>query len=988
MTEVQIGLEEKERDETTFNELAHADASHDFHHYTVNKILEEVASTPLNSKLSLKQRSQNINQTRIDYAKLDIYKFFKDYLNTVLPVDNAPDNALSEENAMKMVGLDYINDIRVPLNDKNAKEIVPLPDKTFEFNNKDGSKIKRKYEIKAVRYRSGRSKIPVAQAFEAVSGKKEFNLIVDAGYISISDLRIFQKGGDESIKPMLGISTGPYTFRFLKSIENDSDSATKITNFENPPTGGETTVDIFFLKDENNVGYFPTFHEEDQAANVFTGVSFETRRMGKKVLASFHIGENENFQIDDLSNSSEKQQASILAMNKYIENLQILSGATKKDDDALRIQREIALHILSKRMGDWCQSICLLDKSREYTPYKLNFSGAKYTEKSGEKVKLIQFPDAETGVLTHDQILLAYSILLGNNVFFTINTANPVPGGGGWLIYFKNKLSGGVEKSEITKIDTNLEKTKTSLDTYITDHDYLFERIKNKKEDLINQTTLLGYITDLYKFLYGITEFTPKKEFESLKTQIENLEKYKMEDKDIDWYISSKFIIEKTQKLIEDNKKQEKLEIPLNLIEIIIGIQDQIIDKKSLVGKTIMMRFIEDIIKPFQERYLQYLQIVNEKIEPKEIDESMIPGMPTGRVANVKINLREVNLKIRSIFTERIKKHRGGAKRSDNFEVYKTELQGAFNQIRQRQILFAKTKGDFKKFLTDQKSITEDYGYFIGLNGDYVRDRHGNYISVIDKYIVTADDCELFLSNNEDLCLILNELYENDLELSITKSNKDEPTLYFYESYLDLRRKLLILDILYTKVLKLHNIFNNISQEIKDDLKINYPKYNLRTYFEIYDYDNFIFLQKIITTFNKLNFRFRENRGEGTVDAKFNILGDINNLRTAIFSEYYSKKYYTLGKGEVLLTCEEALDIIEEEEAAEFLINFSEQTGILIEDIKEDQKEEAGQQKGLISELIKLLDLYKTTGGSRKKRKTRRKSQRIKTTRRKRKSAV
>ena len=1035
MSEVPIGLTKINRDSTKFNQLAHADARHDFHHYNVRNILEEVARTPLNSKLSFKQRALNINNTRIDHGDKNIYEFVKTYLDTVLPdekIKKGDYKALLEDEAMKQVSLDY-NAIKKEILDeekKNKSKFINLGKKVIQVNDK----TQRKYEVTAVKYRSGKVKIPVSQAFHAVSREKnDFALIVDAAYISISDLRI-QQTADGSINldkilPNPNVDSDlpntkkKTTFHFIKSIENDSDSATKITNFEKVPEKYKANVEIYFLKDKDTVGYFPTFEIDEQAANVFTNVTFETRRLGNKVLGSFHVEDNQNYEIDDLSNSSEKKEASIISMNKFIENRD--AGGNIDEN----IKKEIALHILSKRIGDWCQAICLLDKSRNYTSENLVFDDktGKYTFGEKKTTKLSDLPNAEIGILTHDQILLAYSLLLGVNVFFTFNTVSTEEGGDGWLLYFKNPLSSEVTEEQIKTEIAAINLTISKLDTYINVTDSKIKTALNEKITgkvglvPLNETmNLKEYLSRLYEILYGFSELTPLSTFQNLLNELtllnENLTSSlsgdKIKDpKNIELLLSSKIAREKVDHLIAENDKQKELQMPSDLNNIIDNLLKHVNGGKALPGSIIFIQFIEEIIKPLQERYLE----IDKEITEREINEQMILSpKEEGRIGFKQKNIYEINVKVLSIFPgikKSKKKTQGGggklvydptkyAEGSDEYKEelkkYRAELLNAFNKIRQRQIVFMKsgsnlhnifdpqaTKSEIDKKIKSIEDKITDNESFIGIKKDYVKDRYGNYISIIDKYVVTQDECDIFLNEEQDLCKTLEDLYDVEIETIMKEKNgynenksDDDKKYAFIESYLDLRRKLLVLDLLYTQFKKLERMD---SREGDRDFLIN----------------------KIYNTLKNLNKKYYNNLGKGEVS----FIGDsielhFTNLRNTIFNEYYSPKLYPAEyyfpqriKGKITkLSCEKALEKVETDEAADFLLAFADQKDAIIAEEDAIKRQHENLQAGLTeifgADLDKPVQQKKSEGGSRKKRKTRRKQQRIKTTRRKCKRTV
>jgi hypothetical protein len=115
--------------------------------------------------------------------------------------------------------------------------------------------------------------------------------------------------------------------------------------------------------------------------------------------------------------------------------------------------------------------------------------------------------------------------------------------------------------------------------------------------------------------------------------------------------------------------------------------------------------------------------------------------------------------------------------------------------------------------------------------GEYVIDRNGNYCSVLDKYIVTLDECDTFISARDDACNVIEKSKLQDLTPAQKKSInefRDKLTqdgngdYLMMTDYLYYRFILLRTDILYTryKVLELEPNDREIGILINDTLTL------------------------------------------------------------------------------------------------------------------------------------------------------------------------
>lgn len=276
----------------------------------------------------------------------------------------------------------------------------------------------RSYTLRSSPYRLGPKGAPgysqnrnITQMFrEATGGKQKFALIVDAS-------------GGLPLTELLNTSLEPYApggeFFIIENIENTGDSATKINKIKPTVKPGTTPPNLRFLKDTEKTVVYPLWSVlNDPKSNVYSSLKIVLNRISDdEVEANIAIVDPagntlRSFEIGDLSSSSNVKNASLYALAVFLEQ---------------GLVEEAFVYTLIKRMGDWCQALSLLDLDRVYDI--LDEARDATDESTTLRDMLV---DTEIGIVTNDRILLAFSILLGLNVFFTtaMDTSR--------LIYFKN----------------------------------------------------------------------------------------------------------------------------------------------------------------------------------------------------------------------------------------------------------------------------------------------------------------------------------------------------------------------------------------------------------------------------------------------------------------------------------------------------------------------------------------------------------------------
>jgi hypothetical protein len=305
-----------------------------------------------------------------------------------------------------------------------------------------------------------------AESFFMVTGQayQIFVLMFDAAgcKLNIGDkwLSLGKPGkpGDVSIE-YFNVHTNPafvYHFVILNSKENISDPATKPTSRNVTEAlgvePGQANICIYFLEEAEpgHTSVYPLVQAGKQDANgaAFSAFTISTRRTGNenapKVQATATTGAGV-FNIDDVGADSEvtaaTQRAVTMALNR-------------------RPNEEILLSFIMKRFGDWCQALCLLDKTRKYKVVQVNTGGGAPILGEGDVTTLeaLETMNAIVFLLTLDRVLLAFALLLGLNVVFTSKSGS---GGVGWLTFFKNTANANVDDAQ--ELYNGLESIRSTL---------------------------------------------------------------------------------------------------------------------------------------------------------------------------------------------------------------------------------------------------------------------------------------------------------------------------------------------------------------------------------------------------------------------------------------------------------------------------------------------------------------------------------------------
>lgn len=262
------------------------------------------------------------------------------------------------------------------------------------------------------------------------TGQTTFVLMWDAGNISITNLHV----------ALAGATGGPYTFYFIRSKENISDPAPKITASS---MESSANVNVYFLEDNlDHVSTYPIYVDgSTNNENLFSNFTLETKlnEGGATVSGTIKVGTT-SMSVKDIGRQSEVKQAVITAVHMK------LNG-----------ERDAAImpYFFLKRAGDWCQALCLLDRDRKYEVFATK--GAREPVTSQISISDLESKGAYVAMITVDRIMLSYVIGAGLNAFYTT-----VRSGATWVTSFQNTDSGKTDDVNNLKAEFRSLKARAS----------------------------------------------------------------------------------------------------------------------------------------------------------------------------------------------------------------------------------------------------------------------------------------------------------------------------------------------------------------------------------------------------------------------------------------------------------------------------------------------------------------------------------------------
>lgn len=847
-----------------FKILAFSDFHHDFHKAKLAKLLKAM---PLDSKTSSAKVKANLAAIRSSinaqieakkkvnpsrYASKnsdnwDLYDEMSEYMLKLVPEVSKEDLAnvwKAEEDVIENYNIHFGKIKSLLLNRPKEDLYTPFTiggeSVAIGIPGKDGNPLfRRNIKITAMPYKVDGKHIPLGAVFEKVTGKQDFTMVIDAGNLRITELsKVFYDPTEtradkidmmqltkEQFQTLLGIERNkPYTFRILESIENTSDSAGKAENFRVYPAKPGIEASKVVIKrytDEGHTSTFYNIHGADETANFFSLLDFTTSRVGDgKVQGIFSIHPEKNPEetvtIDDLGNDSQIGNASRIATNKYVENYHLRNDITKV--------REFVLPLMTKRAGDWCQALCLLDKIRKYTLIDTVQSGDMSMEEEAEDPKTLddlKEGESAIGLMTHDQILLSFALLLGINVYFTLKTPSAAGGRISWLLYFENI------DEEVPKqlSESRAAEFKAQLQTLLSSIDNANEEISLKLQSIdtqLKEELSIKSIGDIRHYLFNLFAlFNLKKNIlqinSSFKAEVMAIyERFPYTTKDTFQYKSLNdnfFSIAKNNQIFFNKINLLHTDFPTEW-ETIETLFKDIVDKKSIQTLNSYKQVFLNIMEPIKEGIQSFAKETNSIFEaPNQLtlDIDRKGAAPRSDGMNTTKLLKDIQELFRaaSIPTKGRRRMAGGGPLSVmeggvllDIESHPQQIVDAFHALLSYKILITPSVPliyedgrIFIKNLLRQLSTPlptspiYDTENFIAPLGGYVVDKDGMYYSVIDNYIVRKADCYKFITPFGDECEFINaDSFSNyDLtprfhEGSLSKNLKTYTLKHGYES--------------------------------------------------------------------------------------------------------------------------------------------------------------------------------------------------------------
>jgi hypothetical protein len=332
---------------------------------------------------------------------------------------------MDEDDALSKIGFDA-KSIKERFKAEKIKNKDTLSDTVLRIpntilNTPGGQRI---YEVSAVliKDKEGAGVLNIASRFETVSDKTKFALIIDAATISTSELI------NSDLTPL---PKNKCTFYILENIENDSDSATKLTsaglNKPKNPANIALQPNLFFLKDIPNTVIYPKFNLQSAGHHgeaLFGNAELTLSRSGDDTEADFRFADNTTYHVGSVSTNANVKNASL---NMIASALSKGGSVSNKQLVYTNPDKTPFLFPYLKRVGDWCQALSLLDESRDYTVSDVNRNSVGQTT-----LDQLRKDDTVIALVTVDRILLGYALSLGLDVFFTTSTDLRL------MIYYKN----------------------------------------------------------------------------------------------------------------------------------------------------------------------------------------------------------------------------------------------------------------------------------------------------------------------------------------------------------------------------------------------------------------------------------------------------------------------------------------------------------------------------------------------------------------------
>ena len=793
------------------------DFKHDFGHSKIVKensnLNDSLNTVPLDTKISYAQRGFNINfirqeisakiiaynkgKSKAHHKRVDnwtLYDQFRDEMIGYLPpYPGLPASIAAARAAGTTIAKDedtLVDEIFSDTTMERIKQTVTTASDPYTIH-VGRAAFTRTYNVTGSMYYNRGTKYTLANVFNTVtSGKTVIGILEDASKLPISELTVVN-----AANPLRDGLT--MNFNILQSIENDSDPANKTSNYK-PDTA---LLHKFFLKDIGATNVYPEFSIDNPSenTNVYTRFMFETRRNNQDMVDGTFTIDGDKITIPDLGDASQISKASSKILELYVEKY-ARGGMSATNKNIMLSYFNI------KKFGDWCQALCLLDTTRVYT--KMNQRGDVVGVTTiGE---MLNEANSTAAILTGDRILLAFALLLGINVFFTIELKAEDQQ---WLVFFNNEA---LDKSEVPKapIETTLGALKADLEGELA-------KIRGAKASIEASTidipggalaTFEATLIQVREKYYKLSNLSTAK-ITAIIMEIDNL-LAKLRDTAGDVVFKRDFQTELITNQIADLKAANTAVLAYTMPSDEIGILQELISD--------IRKGVNFSKSPVQKRFDILLNTIRDTkgVLPRvtTLTDAAFEA-PAGR----RIALLEVNKKaLLAMLNKTLVSHPQAGGTLTVPAHYEAQLKDAFNELRQNQIVLVENTS---KDIT-QCSDGVDYdavervtaGYFISKPRNYVFDRHMNYCSVVDKYIVTIDDCPSFISSLDDAYYIIKGININvSAEHKADANQIDDAIVEFINNaatnvhtkmmynYITLRFFLLWHDILYTEMMGLND---------------------------------------------------------------------------------------------------------------------------------------------------------------------------------------
>lgn len=413
---------------------------------------------------------------------------------------------MDEDDALSKIGFDA-KSIKERFKAEKIKNKDTLSDTVLRIPNTilNTPGGQRTYEVSAVliKDKEGAGVLNIASRFETVSDKTKFALIIDAATISTSELI------NSDLTPL---PKNKCTFYILENIENDSDSATKLTsaglNKPKNPANIALQPNLFFLNDIPNTVIYPEFNLQSAGHHgeaLFGNAELTLSRSGDDTEADFRFADNTTYHVGSVSTNANVKNASL---NMIASALSKGGSVSNKQLVYTNPDKTPFLFPYLKRVGDWCQALSLLDESRDYTVSDVNRNSVGQTTLDG-----LRKDDTVIALVTVDRILLGYALSLGLDVFFTTSTDLRL------MIYYKNAET-QMDPAQLAAKIAEYQGETTALMSQITG-DTVPAILQNAINAIQGTQTDIDYLQMLRSVFYRVSLL--RTSFDSLKAKANKL---------------------------------------------------------------------------------------------------------------------------------------------------------------------------------------------------------------------------------------------------------------------------------------------------------------------------------------------------------------------------------------------------------------------------------------------------------------------------------